>query len=209
MQQAIREIVANGQRERLVLVLQSYSRWGGLLEHTFVRGLRQLNVEYADVLLLGLFNGWPSPKLLDRVEQLRKKGLFRQLAISSHARPRFVEFASDPRFSILHVRYNAAHPGAEQDIFPKLAEGPRPGFVAYTATSWGRLLKPGSMPAGEAPMRARDCYRFVLTNPNFNVCMTGPRDAAQMKEALAALDEGPCSAEEMDRFRRIGRLVHG
>lgn len=209
MQQAVQEIVANGQRERLVLALQSYSRWASLLERNFIRGLKQLKLEYADVLLLGMFNGWPSTRLLDRAEQLRERGLVRHLAISSHNRPRFVEYAADPRFSILHVRYNAAHPGAERDIFPTLPSEQRPGVVAFTATCWGKLLKPSHMPKGEAPMRARDCYRFVLTNQDFNVCMTGPRDAAQMNEALAALDEGPCSAEEMERFRRIGQHVHG
>jgi hypothetical protein len=85
MRQAVREIVANGQRERLVLVLQSYSRWGSLLERNFVRGLKQLNLEYADVLLLGMFNGWPSPKLLERVERMRQRCLFRYLAIRAAA----------------------------------------------------------------------------------------------------------------------------
>lgn len=209
MQQAIREIVENGQRERLIVLLQSYSRWGGLLEHFFVKGLKALGIEYADVLLLGLFNGSPSPRLLERLERMREKGLFRHLAISAHHRPSFVDYAKDARYSILHVRYNAAHPGAERDVFPGLGEDPRPGIVAYTATSWGQLLSPRRMPKGEVPMRARDCYRFVLTNPDFNVCMCGPRDAAQMREALAALDEGPCSTEELARFRRIGQHVHG
>jgi len=209
MQQAVREIVKNGQRDRLVLALQSYSRWAGLLEHFFVKGLKSLKLEYADVLLLGLFNGPPSPRLLERVEKLREKGLFRQLAISSHRRPEFLEFARDSRYSILHVRYSAAHPGAERDVFPHLPADKRPGVVAYTATAWGKLLAPNRMPKGEAPLRARDCYRFVLTNPDFNVCMTGPRDAMQMREALAALEEGPCREEELERFRRIGLHVHG
>jgi aryl-alcohol dehydrogenase-like predicted oxidoreductase len=209
MQQAVREIVANRQRDRLVLVLQSYARWGALLERNFVRGLKQLNLDYADVLLLGMYDRWPSGALLDRLERMREKGLFRQLAISSHNRPRFVEYASDPRFSILHIRYNAAHPGAERDVFPNLAGEPRPGTVAYTATCWGRLLDPKRMPKGEAPMRPRDCYRFVLTNGDFNVCMTGPRNADEMREALLALEEGPCSADELERFRRIGQHVHG
>ena len=64
------------------------------------------------------------------------------------------------------------------------------------------------MPPGEAPLRARDCYRFVLSNPDFDVCMSGPSDDAQMHEALAALDEGPLSPEEEARIRRIGRCVH-
>jgi predicted aldo/keto reductase-like oxidoreductase len=48
----------------------------------------------------------------------------------------------------------------------------------------------------------------VLSNPDFNVCMSGPKDDAQMDEALAALDDGSLSAEEESRIRRIGRWVH-
>lgn len=135
--------------------------------------------------------------------------MFRHPAVSSHKRPAFVDFAADPRFSILHVRYNAAHTGAERDVFPHLARDGRPGVVAYTATRWGSLLSARKMPPGEQPLRGRDAYRFVLSNPDFNVCMTGPKNGAELREALAALDEGPLSVDEMARVRRIGEHVHG
>ncbi len=209
MTQGIREIVAAGQRDRLVLLLQSYARWPWLMEMTFARGLRQLGVDHADVLLLGWFNTMPSAALMDRVEAMRARGLFRHLAVSSHERAMFPKFAADLRFDIVHLRYNAAHPGAERDVFPAMPEGAPPGVVAYTATSWGQLLAPGRMPPGASPLRGRDCYRFALSNPNIHVCMTGPKDAAQMHEALAALDEGPLSPEEDTRFRRIGAHIAG
>ncbi len=209
MTQAIREVVAAGQRDRLVLVLQSYTRWGWWLERSFRKGLAELGVERADVLLLGWYNGMPPASVMDRVEALRAKGLFRYLAVSSHERSMFPKFAADPRFDILHVRYNAAHPGAEEDVFPHMPAENRPGVVAYTATSWGQLIDPKRMPAGEKPLRGRDCYRFVLSNKNFHACMTGPRNAAEMTEALAALDEGPLTADEDARFRRLGAHAHG
>ncbi len=37
--------------------------------------------------------------------------------------------------------------------------------------------------------------------------MTGAKNTAELEEALAALDEGPLSAEEMTRVRRIGEFV--
>jgi aryl-alcohol dehydrogenase-like predicted oxidoreductase len=208
MAAAIRELAAAGHRAELVIVLQSYSRFPGSLERSLIRGLRQLGIETADVLLLGWYNRPPGERVLERAERMREKGMFRHLAISGHRRPAFVGHAADKRVSIIHVRYNAAHTGAETDIFPHLPGQGRPGVVAYTATSWGALLKPRRMPPGEAPLRARDCYRFVLSNPDFNLCMTGAKDDAQMDEALAALDEGPLSPEEDARIRRIGRWVH-
>jgi len=70
-----------------------------------------------------------------------------------------------------------------------------------------RLPPIASAHPGEPPLRGRDAYRFVLSNPDFNVCMTGPKNAAELEEALAALDEGPLSAQELERVRRIGEFV--
>ncbi len=209
MTRAIRDVVSAGRRDELVVALQSYSRWPWFLEWNFERGLKQLGLDHADVRLLVWFNSMPSESIMERVEKMRARGLFKHLAVSSHERTMFPKFAADRRFDILHIRYNAAHPGAERDVFPAMPKESRPGTVAYTATSWGQLLDPGRMPSGEKPLRGRDCYRFVLSNPDFNVCMTGPKSADQMREALAALDDGALSAEENERFRRIGSHAHG
>jgi aryl-alcohol dehydrogenase-like predicted oxidoreductase len=207
MRQAIRDLVAAGKRDELVIVLQSYARMASFLERSVTRGLADLGVERADVLLLGWYSQIPE-KMVERAGRLREKGMFRHLAISGHRRPSFVAFAADPRLSILHLRYNAAHTGAETEVFPHLPPEGRPGAVAYTATRWGTLLQPKRMPPGQPPLRARDAYRFVLSNPDFNVCICGPRNAAEMDEALAALDAGPLVPEEAERIRAVGRYVH-
>jgi len=208
MRDAIRELVAAGRRDELVVELQSYARWPALLERGLVKGLRELGIDHADVLLLGWYNSPPSARILERVELLRERGLFRHLAVSGHKRPSFIGFAADPRFALLHLRYNAAHAGAEHDVFPHLPREGRPGIVAYTATRWGTLLKAKNMPPGESPLRARDAYRFALSNPAVDLCMSGPADDAEMDEALAALDAGPLTAGEDARVRAIGAYVH-
>lgn len=208
MTAAIRSLVAAGKRDELVIVLQCYVSWPWYLERTLLKELRLLGIDRCDVLLLGWYNKLPPARVLERTTKLREKGLFRHLAVSSHNRPTFVELAKDPRYGVLHIRYNAAHTGAERDVFPNLAPDPRPGTVAYTATRWGSLLKAKNAPAGEPAMRGRDAYRFVLSNPDFNVCMTGPRNALEMDEALAALDEGALSADEDAHIRRLGKHVY-
>lgn len=105
------------------------------------------------------------------------------------------------------LRYNAAHPGAEREVFPHL-EKRHPAVVAYTATSWRKLLK---KPRGwdGAPMTAGDCYRFCLSSPHVDVVLTGPASEAQLDENLKALDAGALSPDEDAWMRRFGQAVHG
>jgi aryl-alcohol dehydrogenase-like predicted oxidoreductase len=208
MAEAIRNIVGNGARDRLVILLQSYSRSASLMEFFYRKGLKTLGIDTADVLLLGWHNKTPSPRIIERALKMKERGMFRFLAVSSHNRKLFPVLARDERYDLLHVRYNAAHRGAEEEVFDQVDQDLRPGIVTYTATRWGDLLNPRKMPPGEAPPRAADCYRFALSHPSVDVCMTGPANRDQMREALAALELGPLSAEEMSRMRRIGDHIH-
>jgi aryl-alcohol dehydrogenase-like predicted oxidoreductase len=108
---------------------------------------------------------------------------------------------------LLMIRYNAAHPGAERDIFPHLAKR-KPAIVAYTATAWRKLL---SRPSGwDGPAAsAGDCYRFCLSNPHVDVVLTGPASLTELEQNLAALQKGPLSEDELAWMRRLGQVVHG
>jgi predicted aldo/keto reductase-like oxidoreductase len=65
------------------------------------------------------------------------------------------------------------------------------------------------LPKGERAPTATDCYRYVLSRPEVDVCLTGPADAAQMDEALEALRRGPMTDEELAWMARVGRAVAG
>jgi predicted aldo/keto reductase-like oxidoreductase len=208
MARAIRNIIGNGKRDELVIVVQSYSRSAILMEQFFKRALKKLKIDHADILLLGWHNQPPSKRILDRALSMRDKGMFRFLAVSSHRRPMFAQLADDLRFGLFHVRYNAAHPGAETEVFSRLPADDRPGIVTYTATRWGDLLDPRKMPAGEKPLSGTDCYRFVLSHPAVDVCMSGPKNIEEMRQALKALQIGPMSDDELKRAQRIGDHVH-
>jgi predicted aldo/keto reductase-like oxidoreductase len=207
MRKAIINLCRQGKRAELVIVLQSYSRSAILMEALLKKGLGAAGLDQADILLLGWYNKRPSPRVLDRALALRERGLYRFLGISGHNRRLFPQLAEKGVFDLFHIRYNAAHRGAEEEIFPHLQSGERPGIVSYTATRWGQLLNPKKMPPGEAAPSASDCYRFVLSSPNVDVCMCGPKDRAQMREALQTLDVGPLGEEELERMRRIGDHV--
>ena len=205
--QAVRNL--RPQRQSFVLVVQSYSRIAGLLSWSLERALRKLGLEYADLLLLGMWNKPVSPAILDAARAVRERGLVRHLALSSHQRTLIPILAAGNDFDVLHFRYNAAHPGAEQDIFPHLPTSNRPGLVGFTATSWKQLLSARKAPAGERVPTASDCYRFVLSRPEVDVCMSGPGNAEHMESVIDALNRGPMSPEELAWMRRIGSAVSG
>jgi aryl-alcohol dehydrogenase-like predicted oxidoreductase len=197
------------RRDRFALVVQSYTRVAGLLGWSVERALRKLGLDYADVLLLGLWNKPVSAAVLDAARAARERGLVRHLALSSHNRTLIAQLAAGIDYDVLHFRYNAAHPGAERDIFPELPAQNRPGMVAYTATSRGQLLDPRKLPAGERVPTAADCYRFALTRSEVDVCMSGPKTAEQMEAALEALRRGPMDEEELAWMRRVGAAHAG
>lgn len=205
--QALRHL--KPQRDRMVIVLQSYSRVAALMAPSVEIALRSLKFEYADVLLLGLWNKKPPQRILEASNKLRERGLVRHIAISTHHRPLAAELDQDPGVGVLHVRYNAVHKGAEREVFPLLqSNGRRPGIVAFTATSWRQLLTAKKIPPGEKVPTATDCYRFVLSNPAVDVCMTGPSNEAQCDDALRAIELGPMSEEELSWMRRVGDFIH-
>jgi aryl-alcohol dehydrogenase-like predicted oxidoreductase len=209
MQAALQDLVKTA-REELVIAIQSADHIGLWLRRSTEKALRVLGIDRVDILFLSWFNKLPRRRVLDVTSRLRDEGKVGFLGFTGHNRRFHGEMArrSDSPFDVQMVRYNAAHPGAEQDVFADLPEN-RPGIVTYTATRWGQLLRAKKMPPGEKPMTAAECYRFVLSHPAVNVCLAGPRSEREMDEGLRALADGPLGDEELARIRRIGDHVHG
>jgi aryl-alcohol dehydrogenase-like predicted oxidoreductase len=206
MAKAVRRIIRRESREDIIIAVQSYIRPFGI-GWSLKRGLRRLKIDFADVFLLGLHNKYPNPQLMETAEKLRQEGLFRYLGISSHNRKLLARLAFDLRFDILLVRYNAAHRGAEKDIFPYLPSQ-KPGIIGFTATDYMQLSRSRKIPKGEKRPTAGDCYRFVLSNPYIDMTVTSPWTRTQMRANLKETNQGPMSREELEWMRRIGDIVY-
>lgn len=197
-------------RERFIIAGgPSLAFFGGSVRRGCESMLKTLGVESIDVFQLywlSKMSAWTSGTV-DALLKLKEEGKVRALGVSIHDRPRAGRLAEDSPLDVLMIRYNAAHPGAERDIFPRLAAR-TPSVVAYTATAWRKLLKPPKGWTGPT-MSAGDCYRFCLSSPHVDVALTGPASREELDENLAALERGPLSAEEDAWMREYGRAVHG
>ncbi len=198
------------RREAVAVVGYATLGWFGWgLRRNAESLLRTLGTEYLDVYQLGwlgVTSAWTSSTERELVH-LRESGKVRSIGVSVHDRKRAGELARTGPLDQLMIRYNAAHPGAERDIFPCLQDK-HPSILAYTATAWRRLLKRPNGWTGEV-MSAGDCYRFQLSNPQVDVALMGPSNRAQMEENLKALENGPLTPAEDQWMREFGKAVHG
>ncbi|MDP8238446.1 MAG: aldo/keto reductase [Candidatus Hatepunaea meridiana] len=211
MTSVMRDVVKTG-RDRFVLLTGAYNLIVGHpnLRRTLEKRLRQLNTDYIDLFLfLGVMKEKQlTEHVIEELCRFREEGKIRCAGISCHDRKLVGKLADEGELDVFMMRYNAAHRGAEQDIFPHLSQH-KPGVISYTATRWRYLLKrpKGWHEEGRIPT-AGMCYRFVLSNPDVNVCLTAPSNIKQLEENLEGIRKGPLNEDEMEFMRKFGDAVH-
>ncbi len=211
MTRVVREMNAD-RRERVLIATGGYNwiLWHSNFKRTLESCLRRLKTDYIDVFhYLGIMKEkhFP-PRVREELAQLRADPRVRAVSISCHDRKFAGRLAAEGALDALMIRYNAAHTGAEKDIFPHVAAH-NVGVISYTATRWTRLLRrPRGWPQHEAVATAGQCYRFVLSNPNVHLALTAPRSERELEENLREVRRGPLPEDEMAFMRRFGAYVH-
>ena len=181
--------------------------------------LRELNSDYVDVLTFYYVEEaaeWQQiigPNgALAYCREAQRAGLVRTLGVTSHQRPLAAEMARSGLLDALMIRYNAAHLGAETDIFPVTDTAGLP-VIVYTCLRWGgaAAADPGRS-AGVQRAAAPLWYRFALQSPSVTVALMSPETREELEEDLTVLDAaGPLSADEYALLAEHGRRVrrHG
>jgi aryl-alcohol dehydrogenase-like predicted oxidoreductase len=107
----------------------------------------------------------------------------------------------------LMIRYNAAHRGAEKDVFP-VTDAMRIPLISYTAQRWGALPQATrDDPPGFTVPAAPEWYRFVLHSPSVAVVLAAPHDRSELEQDLTVLDAGPLSDAEFAVLAEHGERV--
>jgi predicted aldo/keto reductase-like oxidoreductase len=214
---AMSEAVAalGAAREAVVLSVQFGARTAADASRQLRSILATLGTEYIDMLTFyyverdaewGSLTG--TGGALEYCRAAKRDGVLRSLGITSHQRPLAAEIARSGLIDALMIRYNAAHRGAEREVFPVTDEIGMP-VIAYTALRWGALLRPTpDDPPGLRVPTAPAWYRFVLQSPSVAVVLAAPANRAELDEDLSVLQaDGPLSPSEYSRLTEHGARV--
>jgi predicted aldo/keto reductase-like oxidoreductase len=213
MCRAIGELGA--RRKDVVICAQFEARTAADAEAELGDMLKILRTDYLDVLTLYYveeLQEWQQIAgpggALEHCGAARRDGRVRLLGVTSHQRPLAASFAETGLLDVLMIRYNAAHRGAERDVFPVTDRLAIP-VIAYTAMRWGALLQPTpDDPPGFVVPRAPEWYRFVLQSPSVAVVLMAPDSRAELEEDLSVLERPePLPPEEYERLAEHGRRV--
>lgn len=209
--EGVRRLTRAGHRDRLVLVSEVGLPVGASVRRGLYRTTRALGTDHLDVWLYGWVRArWHvRPGVWNALRRLRDDGATRAIGFSSHDRPLAAELAESLDPDVLMLRYNAAHRGAEREVFPRLDPDPgrRPGIIAYTATRWGMLLRPLPERGFPTAMTGPECYRFVLAHPAVDMAWCAAASWNELREDAAGAPD-PLSPDRQADVRGFGDAVH-
>lgn len=177
--------------------------------------LEALGTDYIDILTMYYVetpDEWDeitSPGgAIQYLRDAKRDGVVRRLGITSHQRKLAARIVESGHLDLVMIRYNAAHRGAEREVFPATQSLGLP-VIAYTALRWGALLRPTiDDPPGYAVPRAPDWYRFVLQHPAVAVTLAAPQSRAELEEDLQVLEAtGPLGESEYAALAEHGERV--
>ncbi len=214
MSQAYRQL--GQRRESVVLATQLAGRSARSIQKEVEEALRELRADRLDVATFYYVEReqeWQEiiapGGALEGLITLREKGQVGLIGVTSHQRWLLSRMAREGVLDLLMVRYNAAHRGAEKEVFP-VAQEQGLKIVAFTCLRWGRLLSPTpeDPPDFRVPL-AREWYRFVLTHPAVDVALMAPDNAQELEENLTLLTNWrPPTPEEYAQWAAHGDRVH-
>jgi aryl-alcohol dehydrogenase-like predicted oxidoreductase len=221
MREGLKSLIAAGHRDEIVIAGGANVPTGFGVRAAFEKDCKALGTDRLDVFQVFWvqYHWYVTGQTWPAMRKLREEGRVKMLGVSIHDRPLARRLVDELGLDMLMIRYNAAHRGAEKEIFadlppvrmPERSEGSdrnterkRPAIVAYTATRWGKLLQP----AGDhGAMTPEECYRFPLSNPNVDVVLCGPRSYEELEQDARGVALGPLPAARLDEVRAFGDVV--
>jgi aryl-alcohol dehydrogenase-like predicted oxidoreductase len=235
---ALRTLCGRGSphRDEVTLITVTYTRHPRKLLGVFYDQFLELGIDTVDVLMWGWIDigdeasltaflagreqlvgpDAQAAALVSRLagasERLQRSGAIRYLGASFHDVPLARFYCGEPALDVAMVRLSCAHRRAGAMLLPELpARDQRPGIMTFKSMSSGFgplwLAPPGW--SHEWTPRPADLYRYPLSQPGVDVVLTGVRSRAEIDEAIAAVERGPLSDEELALMTAWGDAHRG
>lgn len=203
MSKAIAEMGA--EREHVVVAWQMEAATADAATGELDDALRALESDYVDIVTFYYIESEAEWKRIagrggayEAMLKAREQGKVRLLGMTSHQRKMAARIAATQLpnhpttqlpLDMLMLRYNAAHRGAERDVFP-VTDPLKIPVVVYTCLRWGALMKstPDDPPGFVLPP-PREWYRFALANSSVAVALMAPDNRKELDHNLTLLDD--------------------
>lgn len=134
----------------------------------------------------------------------------RAIGASFHDRSAALLVTNHNLVDVSFIRYNAAHPGARQDLFPFLTGGPE--TLVYNFKSIMGYVDPVYFPQLDFEdyhwqPKVTDHYRFILTRPEMDGILCALTEAHMVRDLADAMAEGPLDEEEEAFLIQLARTA--
>jgi predicted aldo/keto reductase-like oxidoreductase len=202
-------------RERVAVAMQLDARDAASAEAELEEAFRVLGTKRIDVVTFYYVEHkreWERitsrDGALQVLEKAKEEGRVGLIGLTTHQRKLAASCAEEKKLDLMMIRYNAAHRGAEQDVFPVTERLGMP-VVVYTAQRWGALRrKTQDAPPGFTPPAAVEWYRFALAHPAVSVVLMAPNGRRELEENLKLLDDWrPPTPTEFEAMVKHGLRV--
>ncbi len=179
-----------------------------MLEHQ----LQKLDVEYTDFYCfhgIGLDNFYEIDKKTGWIKDMmkaRQEGLIRHIGFSFHDRPENMSGLIDTGyFEMVTCQYNYLDHANEKAMNYARKKGL--GVVVMGSVGGGRLAEyPGFLNKKKGlktPGAAELALRYVLSNPNVDIALSGMGTKKMVSENIKAAGNGPLSEKDRDAVREL------
>jgi aryl-alcohol dehydrogenase-like predicted oxidoreductase len=222
-------------REKVVLATVTYVKNPEMAAAALLDQFVELNLDYIDVFFWGWIGANDnnilgdclnlSPDLrgsnsvyqrtMERLvgvsEKLKRMGAVRYVGASFHDLDVAQKWLNQPFLDVAMVRHNVAHRSAQDKILRQLdpSDLQRTGIVTFKSAGshTGPLWQPpATLPAGCWCPSVPDLYRYSLSQENVDVCLTGVQNRDQVDAAIAGLEKGKLTPEELAYLNLYGDL---
>jgi predicted aldo/keto reductase-like oxidoreductase len=225
-------------RDKVVLATVTYIKSPEMALPALFDQFSELGIDYIDVLFWGWVGAKDGSLLEDCLqissdikgansvyqraiektfgasERLKKMGAVRYIGASFHDINLAQQWSHSDLLDVVMVRHNVAHRSAQSQVFNQIGDRDpqRPGIVTFKSSGshTGPLWDaPPGLPDSCWLPSVPDLYRYSLTQNCVDVCLTGLRKREEVDAAIAGVQKGKLTREEIEYLNVYGDLHRG